>query len=546
MKNYTICSLLSDSVENYAENTALSFVYNGEGISYRSLGIKISNLSGRLVGMGLNKGDKVVILGESSPNWGISFLSVTCLGAVAVPVLPDFHVDEILNILKHSDAKMAFLSAKQYNRMKEDLQKIKIPIYMLDDLNLSGETYDKKIYRSICFSCLDSAVKEDDLATIIYTSGTTGTSKGVMLSHKNISWMVHHSLTIQDVNDKDRFLSMLPLAHTYENSLGFLLPLHCGASVYYLKKQPTPTILLDALKKVKPSILLTVPLIIEKIYRKQVLPKFMKSILTRNLFKFPPFRKLLNYLAGKKLKQVFGGQLRFFGIGGAKLDPEIEKYLREARFPYAIGYGLTETSPMLAGCRPEHTKLYSTGPAMPGVTLKLGDVNPVTGEGEILAKGPNVMKGYYKNPKATKAIFTDDGWFRTGDLAFIDKKGYIYIRGRIKNVILNTNGENIYPEEIESIINSIEGVEESLVIHRQGKVVAMVNMNLQELENHIIRLNENIVKVSNDTIDEVLKEIQKFVNSKVNRYSQIQMVVLHTEPFEKTPTRKIKRYLYGG
>ncbi|MGC9343104.1 MAG: AMP-binding protein, partial [Bacteroidales bacterium] len=301
MNNYTICSLITDSVEKHAGIIALSYVNEDKGISYQALGIKVSNLAGKLATMDIGKGDKVAIIGESSPNWGISFLSITCLGAVAVPVLPDFHVDEIMNIIQHSETKMVFVSAKQFKKLEKSFQDTNIPVFILDDLSPSGKEYEKNIYRSICFSCLESSVKEDDLATIIYTSGTTGTSKGVMLTHKNISWMVNQSLTMQDVNEHDRFLSILPMAHTYENSLGFLLPLHCGATIYYLKKQPTPTVLLDALSKVKPTTLLTVPLIIEKIYRKQVLPKFKKNGLTRTLFSFTPTRKLLNYLAGKKL-----------------------------------------------------------------------------------------------------------------------------------------------------------------------------------------------------------------------------------------------------
>ena len=545
MNKYTICNLVGKSVEKYPDKLALCYVDESNGISYSTLGIKVSALAGRLSSMKISKGDKVAVIGESSPNWGISFLSVLCLGAVAVPVLPDFHVDEIMNILRHSGAKMAFVSEKQYKRLEKEFTNSGFPSIILEDFSASGMEDSKTISNSMCYPCMESLVNEEDLATIIYTSGTTGTSKGVMLTHKNISWLVDQSLTIQDVNENDRFLSILPMAHTYENSLGFLLALHAGASIFYLKKQPTPTVLLEALQKVKPTTILTVPMIIEKIYRKQVLPKFQKKAITRMLFGFRPTRRVLNYLAGKKLKKVFGGNIRFFGIGGAKLDPEIELYLREARFPYAIGYGLTETSPMLAGCSPSGTKLQSTGKVLAGVTLKLDNVNPETGEGELLAKGPNVMQGYYKNPEATKAVFTEDGWFRTGDLVHIDDKGYIYIRGRIKNVILGTNGENIYPEEIEAILNSISGVEESLVVQNQGKIVAMVNMNLQELENKIIRLNEKLVEVKNEKIDEVLSEIQKFVNSKLNRFSQIQRTIFHAEPFEKTPTKKIKRYLYG-
>ncbi len=545
LDKYTVCNLISRSIERFPDNPALAYVDEEKAISYSALGIKISNLAGKLSLMNISKGDKVAIIGESSPNWGVSFLSVLCFGAVAVPVLPDFHVNEVLNIIKHSGAKMAFVSDKQYSRLEKHLlEQDGFSIINIDSHSVSGSAYETEFARSFCFPGLDSHVSEDDLATIIYTSGTTGTSKGVMLTHKNIAWMVDQALTIQDVDENDRFLSILPMAHTYENSLGFLLALHTGASVYFLKKQPTPTILLGALEKVKPTMLLTVPLIIEKIFRKQVLPKFRKSAITRSLFGFTPTRRVLNYLAGRKLKKVFGGNLRFFGIGGAKLDPEIEKYLREARFPYAIGYGLTETSPLLAGCNPEQTKLESTGRALQGVSLRLDNVNPSTGEGEIVAKGPNVMKGYYKNPEATKAAFTKDGWFRTGDLGYIDKNGYVYIRGRIKNVILGTNGENIYPEEIESILNSIEGVEESLVINKHGKIVAMVNLNLQELETRMVRLNEKIMEVRHETMDELLSEIQRFVNSRVNRFSQVQLVVLQAEPFEKTPTKKIKRYLY--
>lgn len=546
MKKYTICSLLTESVSKFTDRPALSYVDDDDFISYSSLGIKVSSLAGKLRSFDIKKGDKIAIIGESSPNWGITFLATLCIGGIAVPVLPDFHSEEILNIVKHSETKIAFVSAKQARRLTNELKNINIPVFIIEELELNENTSQSRIPEPNCFPCQEASIQEEDLATIIYTSGTTGTSKGVMLSHKNISWLVEKSLTMQDVNENDRFLSVLPLAHTYENSLGFLLPLYMGASIYYLRKQPTPTILLNALKKVKPTTLLTVPLIIEKIFRKQVLPKFQKSRITRALFKFPPTRKVLNYLAGRKLLKVFGGNLRFFGIGGAKLDPEIEKYLREAKFPYAIGYGLTETSPLLAGCSPSYTKLGSTGKVLEGVTLRLDNVNPDTGEGEIVAKGPNVMQGYYKNLEATKAAFTGDGWFRTGDLATVDQNGYYYIRGRIKNVILGRNGENIYPEEIESIINGIKGVEESLVIQKQDKIVAMVNLNLQDLENRIIRLNENIVRVSNETIDDLMFEIQKFVNARVNRFSQVQLVVLHTEPFEKTPTKKIKRYLYGA
>ena len=546
MEKYTICRLISDSITEYKDNLAMSYV-DEEGITYKELGERIDSVAGILDILNISKADKVALLGENSPNWGISYLSILCKGAIVVPILPEFHTDEILTILEHSGSKAIMISEKQYNRIGADLEKSGLPFLILEKLEEESHKNQKLDSPASCFPCTTELVEEEDLAAIIYTSGTTGNSKGVMLTHKNISWLVNSSLTVQDVNEKDRFVSILPMSHTYENSLGFLLPLHTGASIYYIRKQPpAPSVLIDAFQKVKPTTLLTVPMIIEKIYRKQVIPKFNKSPLTKAMFNFKPTRILLNRIAGKKLMKTFGGEVRFFGIGGSKLDGTIERYLREAKFPYAIGYGLTETAPMLSGSAPKDSVYQGTGPALEGVEIKLININEETGEGEIVAKGPNVMQGYYKNEEATKAVFTEDGYFRTGDLGYIDKKSRIFIRGRIKNVIIGTNGENIYPEEIESLINGIEAVEESLVIENQGKIIAMVNIDLHELENKIIRLNEKVFELTHETMDEIMVEIQKFVNERVNKFSRIQKVVFQPLPFEKTPTRKIKRYLYGG
>ncbi len=545
MNNLTICSLISKSVEKFGGNIALSFA-GKKGLTYSELSDEILYTSDLLKSFGIQKNDKVALIGENMPNWGIAYLSVLFAGATTVPVLPEFHVSEIMSILSHSESKLLFVSLKQHNRMREELARCDLPVIIIDEISTAGTKAHQQAGASLeTLKEKATLVREDDLASLIYTSGTTGSSKGVMLTHHNLAWMVQQSLTIQDVRQTDRFLSILPMSHAYENSLGFLLALQNGAGIYYLDKQPTPTVLVNALKIVRPTFILSVPLIIEKLYRKQVLPKLTGNVITRALFRYPPARKLLNRMAGIKLMKTFGGELRFFGIGGSKLDPVIEQYLREARFPYAIGYGLTETSPLLAGSSPAVTRWQSTGKALQGTRLRINDPNPKTGEGEIQAKGPNVMKGYYKNPEATKNAFTDDGWFRTGDLAIIDEEGFVYIRGRIKNVILGTNGENIYPEEIEAIFNSIEGIEESLVVQKQGKLVAMVNLNILELEEKMITLNERLIRVTNETIDEALLEIQSFVNQRVNRFSRVNAVVLHPLPFEKTPTNKIKRYLYG-
>ena len=547
MEKLTLVTLLRNSFKNKGENIALSFV--GEpGLSYNMLLEKVQQTSGLLKKLGIEKGDKVALLGENMPNWGAAYLSVIGIGAVVVPILPDFNEAEVSTILVHSGTKVVFISERHIARLGALISSLPLPVIVLDNLTVYEDKEGK--YSDItplnCIVSDEFDIQENDLASIIYTSGTTGSSKGVMLSHLNIAWMVRVSRDIPDVVETDKFLSILPMSHTYENSLGFLLPLYAGASAHYLRKLPTPTVLLESFGIVKPSMILTVPLIIEKIYRKQVIPKMNAKWITRNLFKFAPTRILLNRVAGKKLLKTFGGNLRFFGVGGAKLDSAIEKHLREAKFPYAIGYGLTETAPMLAGAAPFKSKWQATGPAVVGLELRIFEPNPHTGEGEIQAKGPNVMLGYYNNPEQTAAVFTEDGWFKTGDLGFIDKDGIVFIRGRIKNVLLGTNGENIYPEEIEAILNGIEFIEESLVVQEEGKIGALISVNLKDFENKIVKLNERVMHVAHDTMDELLAEAQKFVNQRVNRFSKIQFTKFQANPFEKTPTNKIKRYLYSG
>jgi long-chain acyl-CoA synthetase len=317
-----------------------------------------------------------------------------------------------------------------------------------------------------------------------------------------------------------------------------------GVSINYLRKPPVPSILLPALKVVRPTIMLTVPLIIEKIYKGKILPEINGKTITRFLYNYSVTRKLLNIVAGKKLMKTFGGELKFFGIGGAKLSPEVEQFMIEAKFPYAVGYGLTETSPLLAGFDSFKGAHQSTGPTMEGVTLKINNPDLITGEGEIWAKGDNVMVGYYKEPEITKEVLTGDGWFKTGDLGCFDKKGFLSIKGRLKNMIVSSSGENIYPEDIEAIINRFKYVLESVVVQKKGKLVAMVHFNMDELQNKFSNLKEHANQLIDNYLDELSKELQEYVNSKVNKFSRVQLVVLHLEPFEKTATKKIKRFLY--
>jgi len=544
----TLPALLKQSVERYGDRPAVAFVGDNP-VTYSEFDKRRLSIISLLERLDIRPGDRVALLSANMPNWGITYFAIASMGAIVVPILPDFSEVEIENVLTHSEAKAIFVSkglkAKIDNFDKETLiNKILIEDFSILKTDKTGVKFEEGLKPE-----KEYKVTEDDLAVIIYTSGTTGKSKGVMLTHKNISSNAVASMSVQEINPEDRFLSVLPLSHTYENTIGFILPVICGASIYYIKKPPTPSVLLPALKTVRPTLMLTVPLIIEKIYRSKVLPNFQKNKMTRFLYSIPFMHKKLNRIAGKKLMETFGGELKFFGIGGAKLDKTVEKFLRDAKFPYAIGYGLTETSPLLAGVNAQHTKLQSTGPPLEGVTLKIHNPKKMTGEGEIWAKGPNVMKGYYKEPELTKEVLTEDGWFKTGDLGILDKTNYLYIRGRSKNVIIGPGGENIFPEDIESVINNFKHVAESLVIQQKGKLVAMVHFNREEIEEKYHSMMDKKDEFSDfveKKYEELKKELHDYVNSRVNKFSKIQEVILHKEEFVKTATKKIKRFLYSG
>ncbi len=547
----TIPALFNASVENFSDKKSLVFV-GEENYTYRQLGTDAKLVATLLSNLGISKGDKVAILSSNMPNWGVTFFAVSLIGAVVVPILPDFHDNEIKTIIEHSEAKIIFVSTGLFSCLTDESKRLLDQIILIENFSIIPKNAATQEFTELKPS-LPNAIKEsvfieveeDDLASIIYTSGTTGSSKGVMLSHKNLAWMAQQLYTLQDVKPSDRFISLLPLSHTLENTVGFLLPIKYGASIHYLRKPPVPSVLLPALKVVKPTIMLVVPLIIEKVFRSKINPVFQKSPITRFLYSVAPTRKILNKVAAKKLYKTFGGQLRFFGIGGAKLDPTVERFLNEGGFPYAIGYGLTETSPLLAGAVPFKTKIGSTGVVMQGVQLRIANADPETGEGEIQAKGENVMRGYYKAPEITSEVFTEDGWFKTGDRGCFDKRSMLYIKGRIKTMIVGASGENIYPEEIESVINRMRFVLESLVVEKKGKLVAMIHLNMEEIDSNFKIMKEEAQQFIQDKSEEILKEIHKKVNEEVNKFSRIQQVILQIDPFEKTPTKKIKRFLYA-
>lgn len=552
LENFTLPAVLERSLLRYESKSALGKV-GQNAMTYAQMGEDIARMRHLLLEHGIHKGDKVVILSENMPNWGIAYLSITTIGAVAVPILPDFHPSDVHHILRHSEAKAVFVSNKYLQTIEEcersniefavELEKLEL-VKGFREASYLEQLKAKVKERFQKQPIIIPVVEEDDLCAIIYTSGTTGHSKGVMLTHKNIVTNAMSSCSVIEIVPEDVFLSILPLAHTFECTVGLIVPILHGSSVYYVDKTPTPTVLLKAFEIVRPTMMLSVPLIIEKIYKNRVLSKINDSAITRNLYKMPFFRKKLNKIAGKKLIQTFGGRIRFFGVGGAALSPFVEEFLLEAEFPYVVGYGLTETAPLLAGTPINAKRRFkSTGPAMFGVKFLIKDKDPQTGMGEICAKSPSVMLGYYKDDVKTKEVFDADGWFLTGDLGYLDKDGYLFISGRSKNVIISASGENIYPEQIESVINQNEFVLDALVLEQEGKLVARIHLDYELLDKHFAADQNPDGKVKEE-IDKLLEEMRLEVNGEVAAYCRMTKFIEQIEPFVKTPTKKIKRYLY--
>ncbi len=567
----TIPALIGKSIASHGDKPVFSYV-DGTPITFAKLGRLIKQVELLLAEHGVSPGDRVAVLSENRPEWPVAYLGVVGYGAVVTPILPDFHENEVANILEHSEAKLVFVSPRL--RAKLDgavalLEERSTAPTSLDIENLSIESSEQE--PSPAASAREPG--PDDLAAIIYTSGTTGSSKGVMLTHRNIVSNVIAASPIGGFEAGDCMLSLLPLSHSYECTLGCLTPAAAGAAVYYLDKPPSPTVLMPALAQVRPQQMLTVPLFIEKIFRNKIHPQLTGSAVKRMLYGVGPVRKLLHKVACKKLMQSFGGRLRFFGIGGAALAPDVEQFLRDGGFPYAIGYGLTETAPLIAGSSPADTYYRAIGPAIEGTQVRIAGKDSESGEGEIQVHGPNVMRGYFKDEERTAETFTADGWLRTGDLGFFDKEKRLYIRGRIKNMLLGPSGENIYPEEIEAVINSKPLVAESLVYQAGGKLVAKVHLNyeamlayaadhaedLRDSAEELVELTRELMQNTASDLEErrseemtrlheiasgFLDDLKQRVNQELNTFSRIAEFVEQPDPFEKTPTMKIKRYLY--
>lgn len=591
-KSVTLADYFNEAIENYADNVALGVVKGGT-ITYKEFGKKVRQLSRLLTDNGIEKGEKIALLGASSPNWPVAYFAITTTARIVVPLLPDFTAFEIANILEHSGTKSIIVSERLFYKLSGHIKEKLDLIIILDSLSVVKGNQTEK--QEIAVSGFVPA--PEDVASIIYTSGTSGTSKGVMLTHINITSNIQMAYSVYPIYENDVFLSLLPLSHAYECTIGMLYPLSKGCSIYYLDGAPTPSLLMPALKEVRPTCILSVPLIVEKIYKNKVRPIFTKNWTMQVLYSIMPVRRLLHKAAGKKLVDTFGGRLRFFGVGGAKLDGMVEQFLRDAGFPYAIGYGLTECSPLIAGAVGKF-RFQTTGPTLKWMQMRIADPD-ANGIGEIQVKGPNIMKGYFKDEARTKAAFTPDGWFKTKDLGKIDSNKNLYIKGRVDNMLIGPNGENIYPEEIEDVIRENDFVLECLVTQIKGKLVAKVHFNyeqinaireLKDLENDIRKnlsekygqLSEKYEQLSekykklipefidkrvgsikgsiskaesdstkekvlifNEKLESVKKDLLEYVNERVNKTSRITEIIEQLVPFEKTATQKIKRYLYA-
>jgi len=555
--NMSLNDIIDASREKFGNLPAVGMALDVP-LTYGEFYQRIIALAVRLSREGVKKGDHVAILAENSHNWGTAYFAIVRLGAVAVPILPDLPEADVHHILTEMRVSVLFTTERQIEKIYELKQKGLRRIITLDDSLASFNALTVEAFSDYLEDAMEmrdeaerkgglhfDPVAADEPASILYTSGTSGYSKAVMLSHRNLAANAQSASAMIDVEPGAVFLSILPMSHTYEFTLGFILPLLRGGRIAYAGKTPTPAILQKLCGQERPYAMFAVPLVLEKIYKKRVLPKITESFTLSLLCKVEMGRRFIHKRIGAKLLEFFGGNLRLMGIGGAALNPEVEQFLYNADFPYLIGYGLTECSPLLAGGPPGDKSIVvgSTGKPIPGVRVKIVHADPVTGIGEIYGQGPNVMLGYYNDPDATAEAITPDGWLATGDLGFIDDSGNLHIRGRSKNVIVMSNGENVYPEAIEHKINVNSWVVESLVVENNGRLEAWVYPDYEYIDAATVGQGRS---QRHAYIEGLLTELRTKINEQVSPASRLSRVLERQEPFIKTATHKIKRYLYGG
>jgi len=551
----TLNNVIDSSCSRFKDKHAIGMATKSP-LTYRVFYEQIIALALRLQNEGVVKGDRVAILSENMPSWGIAYLAVVRLGAVAVPILPDLPESDVHHILNEMQVKILFITQRLIEKVYELSAELKGVVITLDDYETDGEVISVipftdylneavTVLRSDLDEPVFPVVEEDDIASILYTSGTSGFSKAVMLSHKNLTSNAYAASNLMEIEPGFTWLSILPMSHTYEFTCGFILPLLCGCRIAYAGKAPTPAILQKLCSYECPRVIFAVPLVLEKIYKKRVLPQIEKSRLLTLICKTDRGRKFIYRRIGKKLLGFFGGNLELMGIGGAALNPEVEQFLYEARFPYLIGYGMTESSPLIAGgpMGDKTIAIGSTGKPLPGVDVKIVDPASKSGIGEIYVRGSNVMKGYHNDLEVTEDVLDSDGWLATGDLGFFDEAGNLHVSGRSKNVIVMANGENVYPEAIEHKINTGNWVVESLVIENGGRLEAWIYPDYEFIDDQTSGSSGADRRMY---IENLLDTIRGEINDQLPRTSRLSKVLERREPFVKTVTHKIKRYLYDS
>lgn len=535
---------------NYDSGTIYSYADAARGVARVHLLLEAS---------GVTKGDHVALLGEDSAEWCIVWLGVITYGAVLVPILPAFTPEDTMHLVEHSDSKVIFVGPEHVSALDPKKLKSIRATYRIDTLaplpectsvkecrtldadRLMEERYPAGFRRS---DVVYDKVSNSDFVLLSYTSGTSGFSKGVMLSANNIAANINITHIRKIYRPGQQMLSFLPLAHAYALMFDFLSPLTCGAQIYILRYKPTPAILIKALQEVRPQVIFSVPLVLEKVYKNIILKKINAySPAVKTIIGIPVLNLLVYNRIGKIMLDTMGGRVEQFVVGGAAINDQVEKFVLNTGFPLTIGYGITECAPLISYATPREHKCSSCGKVLP--EIEQVRISPVEGGfqsdgsghevGEVQVRGENVCLGYYKNEEATKALFTPDGWMRTGDLGFIDANGYVYLRGRSKAMLLTANGQNIFPEEIESLYGSSPFVSECIVVQRDTKLVAIVVPDVDALKSE--------GKVKDKEVAEAMNTLRDMINQRLPMYEQVSAVELREEPFEKTPKQSIKRYL---
>ena len=544
-------SLIEQSIIKNWELDALTD-YKGATLQYRDVARKIEKLHIIFQNSGIDKGDKIAICGRNSSNWAVVFLATLTYGAVAVPILHEFMPDQVHNIVNHSEAKLLFVGDMVAPTIQEEemphlegilfipdfsviVSRSEKLTYAREHLNeIFGHKYPKYFRQEHVNYYKEESPEE--LLLINYTSGTTGFSKGVMIPARAL-WS-NYDFATGVLGDKvsrgDNIISILPMAHMYGMMFEFLFEFLIGCHIYFLTRIPSPAIIAQAFAEVKPAVIIAVPLVIEKIIRKKVFPKIQNNLM-KLLLNMPVVSKKVNQKICEEVKNAFGGRFYEIIVGGAAFNQEIEHFLHKINFPYTVGYGTTECAPIIAYSDYNDFVPGSCGKAVVHMQVEIESSDPQNIPGEIIVKGLNVMLGYYKNEEATNQVLDSNGWYHTGDLGIMDKDGNIFIKGRSKNMLLGSNGQNIYPEEIEDKLNSLALVGESIVLQREEKLVALVHPDMEEAES---------MGFSIDDIQKVMTQNLQTLNEMMPGYSKVSDIILHEEEFEKTPKKSIKRYLY--